>query len=252
MLRNLIADLASTTKRHLPGIYGFVRDATPSTMRSRLSYDIYKRRIGADGSREAIFGKIYDTGWWGSPESLSGTGSELSRSELLREGLQTWIAEHGIRSMLDAPCGDYNWMRYVTFPDGFHYIGGDIVDAMIDDNQLRNPQLDFRKIDIISDPLPAVDAWLCRDALIHFPGDAGRHVLDRFCASEISYLLVTTFPGVMHNKNIEFGQYRPTNLMLPPYDLPPPEQVLLDDADAANGRVIGVWSRQALRRARGL
>lgn len=252
MLRNLIADFASSTKRHLPGLYGFVRDATPVSMRSRLSYDIYKRRIGGEGGREAIFEKIYDTGWWGSPESLSGTGSELKRSELLREGLQAWIAERGIVSLLDAPCGDYNWMRHVTFPNGFHYIGGDIVEAMIDDNQLRHAQLDFRKIDIISDPLPDVDAWLCRDALIHFPGDAGRQVLDRFCASEIDYLLITTFPGVMHNRDIEFGQYRPTNLMLPPYDLPPPDRILPDDDDPAAGRVIGVWSRQALRRAQGL
>jgi len=252
MLRNLIADLASTTKRHLPGFYELVRDAAPTSLRSRLSYDIYKRRIGADGTREAIFERIYDTGWWGSPESLSGTGSELWRSELLREGLQSWIVEHGIASMLDAPCGDYNWMRHVTFPEGFHYIGGDIVEAIVDDNQLRHPNLDFRKIDIISDPLPAVDAWLCRDALIHFPNDAGRQVLDRFCTSEIDYLLATTFPGVMHNKNIEFGQYRPTNLTLRPYDLPQPEQILLDDNDQAKGRVIGVWSRQAVRRARGL
>jgi len=250
MLRNLIADLASTAKRHFPGLYGFVRDAAPPTMRARLSYDIYRRRIAADGTPESIFGKIYETGWWGSPESLSGTGSELWRSERLRGDLLAWIERHGVRSMLDAPCGDYNWMRHVAFPEGFRYIGGDIVEAMIDDNRRRHPGLDFRKIDIVADPLPAADAWLCRDALIHFPNDAGRQVLERFRASPIDYLLVTTFPGVTHNRDIAFGQYRPVNLTLAPYDLPPPEEILLDDDDPATGRVIGVWSREALRRQR--
>jgi hypothetical protein len=249
MLRNLIADLASTTKRHFPALYGLVRDATPSAMRSRMSYDIYKRRIAADGSPESIFGKIYETGWWSSPESLSGTGSELWRSDNLRSGLLTWVEAKGIRSLLDAPCGDYNWMRHVYFPDNFHYIGGDIVEAMIENNRLHYPKLDFRKLDILSDPLPAVDAWLCRDVLIHFPNAAGRHVLERFCTSSIDYLLVTTFPGVTHNKNIEFGQYRPVNLTLAPYHLPEPEEILLDDDDPATGRIIGVWSRQKLRRA---
>ena len=104
-------------------------------------------------------------------------------------------------------------------------------------------------MDIISDPLPAVDAWLCRDAMIHFPNASVLTVLERFCASDIGYLLATTFPSVTANRDIEFGQYRPLNLTLAPFHLPPPEHILRDDDDASGGRVIGVWRRRTVTRA---
>jgi len=74
-------------------------------------------------------------------------------------------------------------------------------------------------------------------------------VLERFCASDIGYLLATTFPSIRANRDIEFGQYRPLNLTLAPFYLPPPEHILRDDDNASGGRLIGVWSRLGIARA---
>jgi len=248
MLQHIFADLAMTAKKRIPGLYALVRDATPSLLRSRMSLRIYQRHLGVMDDREGIFTKIYQTDWWGSPESKSGTGSHLSRTETFRRELGAWLRENHVGSMLDAPCGDYNWIRHLELQAGFRYIGGDIVREMIEANRRRFPDVAFAQLDIVSDPLPAVDAWLCRDALIHFPNTAARAVLERFAGSDIRYLLATTFPSVKENRDIAFGQYRPVNLLLAPFGLPAPRHVLHDDEDPA-GRVVGVWSRDDVRNA---
>jgi hypothetical protein len=249
MLQHILADLATTAKKRVPGLYALVRDATPSLLRNRMSFRIYQRHLGVMNDREGIFTKIYQTDWWGSPESKSGTGSQLARTETFRRELEAWLAENHVTSMLDAPCGDYNWIRHLEFHAGFRYIGGDIVRELIESNRQRFPGVAFEQLDIVSDPLPAADAWLCRDALIHFPNASARAVLERFAASDIRYLLATTFPSVTENRDIAFGQYRPLNLRLRPFDLPLPRRVLRDDDDGSAGRVIGVWSRDDVRNA---
>ena len=110
---------------------------------------------------------------------------QLSRTETFRAELQAWVAQKRIASLLDAPCGDYNWMRHVQFPDDFRYVGGDIVGELIAANRRRFPGVHFVEMDIISDALPAVDAWLCRDAMIHFPNASVSTVIERFCGSNL-------------------------------------------------------------------
>jgi len=249
MLQHILADFATTAKKRVPGLYALVRDATPALLRNRMSWRIYQRHLGVADNREGIFTRIYQTDWWGSPESKSGAGSQLARTETFRRELRAWLEDNHVTSMLDAPCGDYNWIRHLEFHAGFRYIGGDIVRELIESNRRRFSDVSFQQLDIVSDPLPKADAWLCRDALIHFPNASARAVLERFAASDIRYLLATTFPSVTENRDIAFGQYRPLNLRLRPFDLPAPRQILRDDDDAFAGRVIGVWSRDDVRNA---
>jgi hypothetical protein len=37
--------------------------------------------------------------------------------------------------MLDAPCGDFNWMKEVDL-SAVHYTGGDIVEPLVNSNHL--------------------------------------------------------------------------------------------------------------------
>src|SRR5262249_48072014 len=46
-------------------------------------------------------------------ESVCGPGSSLSQTDEIRRMLPLLISETGTRSFLDAPCGDFNWMRHV-------------------------------------------------------------------------------------------------------------------------------------------
>src|SRR5947209_20498676 len=58
--------------------------------------------------REA-FTRHYRQNGWGDSESVSGPGSTLERTTTLRQELPPLFREFGIRSVLDAGCGDFNW-----------------------------------------------------------------------------------------------------------------------------------------------
>src|SRR5262245_18294066 len=80
--------------------------------------------------RQQVFERIYAGNLWGDAESASGSGSSAAGTAPLRAELPGLFADLGIRTLLDAPCGDFHWMREVA--GGLdHYIGLDIVPALI-------------------------------------------------------------------------------------------------------------------------
>ncbi|HEX5706416.1 MAG TPA: hypothetical protein VFX96_03930, partial [Pyrinomonadaceae bacterium] len=85
---------------------------------------------------EDIFSGIYAENFWGEAESVSGRGSTLARTEVVRRELPSLLAEVGAKSLLDAPCGDFNWMREVELA-GIVYTGADVVAELV----ARNRQL---------------------------------------------------------------------------------------------------------------
>src|SRR5262245_66529053 len=77
------------------------------------------------------FSAIYQNNSWRNSESVSGRGSTLARTSVLRETLPILLKELNCQCFLDAPCGDFNWMRQVGL-DGIQYVGIDIVADLID------------------------------------------------------------------------------------------------------------------------
>ena len=65
---------------------------------------------------------------------MSGPGSTLANTRNIRKELPDLIEELSCSSMLDAPCGDYNWINLSKQKEDFSYIGGDIVKDFIDRN----------------------------------------------------------------------------------------------------------------------
>src|SRR3954451_1153147 len=64
-------------------------------------------------SRARVFQLAYATRAWGSAESGSGQGSELAATENMRAYLPELFQRLQVSKFLDAPCGDWNWMRRV-------------------------------------------------------------------------------------------------------------------------------------------
>ena len=206
-------------------------------------FDKFKR--GYD-NRHRVFSDIYRTGYWKGAESVSGPGSDLAFTEGFRPRLADWLQRHSteVKTLLDAPCGDFNWMRHVPFPDGLAYTGADIVPELIRDVAARHaaPGRRFMELDIVSGPIPNADAWLCRDALFHFPFAAGARVIENFRASKARYLLATTFPDARNDTDIKFGWFHKINLAEAPYSLGEPLELIPDSGDDQKpGRFIGVW-----------
>ena len=184
--------------------------------------------------KKAVFNDIYRHRTWDDQESISGPGSNLRQTEGLRAELPGILAKLKADSLLDAPCGDFNWMRKTNLTLG-NYIGADIVPDLIEENrkQFGTPNRSFVVLDVTTDELPKVDVIFCRDCLVHLSHKNVTAALRNFRRSGSQYLLTTTYPGVRKNLNIATGGWRPLNLQLPPFGLPEPD-ALVDERAIEN------------------
>jgi hypothetical protein len=205
--------------------------------------------VADEGDRTALFRRIFQENLWGNSESVSGEGSNLERTAVVRAELPALLARHGVRSILDVPCGDFFWMKEVAL-DGIGYIGIDIVPEIIDRNVelYASPQRVFMLGDLIEEALPAADLILCRDCLVHLTYAETRRALDNFRRSGARWLLTTTFTGPRENHEITTGDWRPINLERAPYGFPPPVSVINEQSDEVDGELgafpdksLGLW-----------
>jgi hypothetical protein len=199
-------------------------------------------------NNEVVFRKIYRTNRWGSAESVSGPGAELRQTHEVRQGVARVLVLYGIRTVADTGCGDFNWMRHVPGMDDLdQYIGLDVVRELVEHNQRRygGERISFRHADITRDELPAVDLVICRDCMVHLSTPDVTALLDAVKASGSRYLLATSYPQVLENRDTADGRWRPLNLQAPPFSLPEPIE-FIDTDFTDNGRYhpgngLGLW-----------
>jgi SAM-dependent methyltransferase len=167
---------------------------------------------------EKAFTDIYLNNSWGDRESRSGAGSTIAHTASIREDIEGLIDSLKLKVILDAPCGDYNWFKLIKRNDDVKYIGGDIVDLLISDNNEKygNDNTKFVKLDITSDPLPSADLMLCRDCLQHLTNEDVFKFIENFKKSNIKYLLVT-ISDVPVNHDTHSGGFRFLDLRKPPF-----------------------------------
>jgi hypothetical protein len=203
----------------------------------------------------AVFESIYEQNLWGDPESKSGTGSNLVQTAIIRKEIPNIVKQFGIKSMLDAPCGDYYWMKEIKeqlIKYGVKYTGADIVPAIVKDNNARysNALTIFIQLDIINNVPPKVDLIFSRDCLVHLSYQDIYDALRQFKKSGSVYLLTTTFTGNRLNKNIHTGDWRPLNLLAPPFSFPKSLLVINENCTEDNGiyadKSIGLWKLKTI------
>lgn len=204
-------------------------------------------------SVEEVFREAIAENKWGFNDSASGGGSDLRQTEAIRERLPALWSAFDIAIMLDLPCGDFFWMKHVSM-EGLQYIGADILPELIENNNelYRRPNISFRALNLLEDPLPRVDLVLCRDCLVHF---SYRHIeaaLRNICDSGSTYLLTTTFPERQRNHDIATGQFRPINLQAPPVSLPEPVLMITEGCTESDGnfrdKSLGLWRVSDIRK----
>ncbi|MEM6382822.1 MAG: class I SAM-dependent methyltransferase [Pseudomonadota bacterium] len=207
----------------------------------------------ANQSMEERFTGHYRSGWWfDNGESLSGSGSTLDATQRIREELVPFMQKWDVERLLDAPCGDWNWMQHVPLPADVHYLGADIVPDLIEDMRARysSERVEFTQIDITADPLPQADMMMCRDALFHLShADIWRFV-DNFLGSSIPHLLTTHMPQIEENRDIVTGKHRPLNLEAAPFNFEPPVDKFADFTPPRREKYMALWTREQLEKAR--
>ena len=217
--------------------------------RRRLSQKLLSMKLPQDR-----FTWIYNNNYWGSGESVSGPGSTLKYTERLRNDLPKLLLRLSIGSIFDAPCGDFGWMRCLLATVNVKYIGGDIVELLIESHngKYKTSNVSFVHIDLTKDTFPKSELMICRDCLFHLSYDDTRLVLCNFVNSGIPYLLTTTYRNddKFCNKDIVTGGFRFIDLVSAPYHFPAnPLATIPDWVDPDPERYMCLWSREQVRSA---
>ena len=247
---------------HHPDASGSRGAETPRSERPRT---VAERRFAERASElteldlPARFARMYETNLWDNAESRSGDGSSLASTAGVRAGLPSLLRQLGVRRLLDVPCGDFHWMAHMDLSGAgvVAYVGGDIVDAIVDANNARygGAGQRFVRVDLTGGPLPAVagqmaDAVLCRDCLVHLSFANIARAMRVVRESGARYFIATTFLEQAANLDIVDGNWRPLNLERPPFNLPPPVAVLVEGCEEEGGafadKALGVWQAEDL------
>jgi SAM-dependent methyltransferase len=212
-------------------------------LKSKIKHASYRLR-----SRKEKFKKIYEEGGFSGKElPLSGAGSTLEQTKRLRDMIPEVLKGLKAKSLLDAPCGDFTWMREIDL-GGISYIGVDIVDEIIEKNisNYSGGNIKFAVADIVKDELPKADVILCRDCFVHLSNKDIVRALRNFKISQSSYLLTTTFYKAANNRDLVSGRgWRPVNLVARPFNSPPPLKLIIEGCTEFDGtyydKSLGLW-----------
>ncbi len=181
---------------------------------------------------------------WANSETKSGPGSTMNATTVLRDRLPFILELLNIKSILDLPCGDLNFMQHVDLTK-IDYTGADIVADLIEKNKVtfcNKSNMKFLVCDAMADKLPDAELLFCRDMMIHFPNDAISKFLENVKRSNINWLLTSHFTSGIGekvlNQDIKFGYFRPVNLTQSPFNLPKP---LLLIPEVEQNKMMGLW-----------
>ena len=192
------------------------------------------------------FDYIYESRLWNAAESVSGEGANPSQTEQIKTKLPTLLKQLQVKTLLDLPCGDFNWLSKIPLPIE-KYIGGDIVPQLIEQNTKKytDSQREFLLLDLTKDRLPDADLILCRDCFVHLSFADIESAIKNIRRSAARYLLTTTFTDCEANEDIVSGDWRIINFEKPPFNFPPPIVSINENCTEGNGafkdKTLGLW-----------
>jgi 2-polyprenyl-3-methyl-5-hydroxy-6-metoxy-1,4-benzoquinol methylase len=189
-----------------------------------------------------VFSDIYHNNGWQNDESVSGHGSTLKVTEHIRAELPKLFKELKIKTVLDIPCGDYNWWKEMDLP-GIKYLGADSVPELVEANQKKygDDTHRFMMLDILQHDLGTHDLIFVRDLLGHFSDATVAMALWNLRHSRSKWLMATTFPDSHNTVNIRNGEWRPINLSYHMGFLGQPERLINEHDPKAPTKSLGLW-----------
>jgi len=196
-----------------------------------------------DNSRKAAFSRIFKENEWGSEESRSGLGSIYGLTHRVRTILPRLLRAFDIGTMLDAPCGDFNWMHQIDF-GSTKYIGCDIVEEIVAKNRAQHPGFEFVCLDLAEEALPAADLVFSRDCLQHLPEHDIWRVLQNLRRTGAKWLFTSSHMTGEQSISADAGGFGFLNLQLAPFNFPRPLLIMPEDHYAS--KAMCLWDMREM------
>lgn len=199
-----------------------------------------------DYDNEKKFSKVYKENLFKGEKSRSGEGSDLVQTAVIRSAIPELLQEYNIKTMVDAPCGDWFWMREVDLGK-IQYTGIDIVPDLIqkNNNEFSSDNVSFKHKNIAQEIVPQTDVILCRDCLVHLSFADAVEVIKNFKKSGSIYLLTTTFTERNKNEDLGSGFWRVLNMQQAPFNFPAPLRLINEKCTEGHNqftdKCLGLW-----------
>jgi SAM-dependent methyltransferase len=181
-------------------------DALRQAWRRRRIEELRRRNHGR--KVKEIFSEIYQLNRWGGEQGdfNSGSGSSAEHAGAYARAVRQFIADHGVRHVVDLGCGDFRVGAQLLEGSEVRYSGIDVVPALIESNRVRygSERVQFACLDIIQDPLPPGELCLIRQVLQHLSNEQIRGVLSN--VRGYPWVLVTEhYPaeGALRARNLD-------------------------------------------------
>jgi SAM-dependent methyltransferase len=220
---NTVKRQPSLNQIYAEGIRG--KDATgkgTSGTGSALEITREYRAYVKEPSLTDTFNQIYAEGIWAKDatgKGTSGTGSSLEITRWYRAYLEHFIKKHGVKSVVDAGCGDWSFSKAMDWGD-VSYLGVDIASDVIEAVRKKHGRGKFKfQLGDITEELPAADLLISKDVLQHLSNDLiHKFIKNNLRKGKYKWVILTNDRS-SENRDIETGDYRMIDLAAPPFEV---------------------------------
>ena len=196
------------------------------------------------------FTRVFNLNLFHGKESLSEVGSNLDQTQELINLLPAVSRELEVKSILDLPCGDFNWMSKGDF-SRLKHTGADIVLPLVNQLNSKFGSLDrkFLRLNLVAETPSKYDAVFSCDLLVHLNNKDALNAIQNVVASGSKYFLSTTFFGLKSNCDLPVITrkiaWRPSKLVLSPFNFPSSLQLINEKCSESirefSDKSIGIW-----------
>ncbi len=204
------------------------------------------------------FEKAAAANYWSDTDSVSGPGSNMQQTRVIRQQIPLLLEKYGVTNILDAPCGDLFWIKEILpllMQNGIQYHGADIVTGIIEKHRqtFATYKAAFHIIDLTKGPVPKADLILTRDCFIHLSYQNIYSILRNYQQSSSRYLLVSTYTNA-GRKNFNVADFylhgRMLNLQKFPFYFGNPIDLIVEECTENDGinadKSLGLWELEKL------
>ena len=126
-------------------------------------------------------------------ETYSGPGSLIKNTNNLIQNLPLIFKKYNIKSIIDVPCGDFNYMKEINL-DNIEYNGYDISKKAIEIClKYQKDNIKFNILDATIEQLKYSDLIICKDLFLHLSFKDTEKILQNIINTKCKYFAVSRY-----------------------------------------------------------